>query len=90
MNEYVSSPTFAIVNEYKSLNNENIFHFDFYRIKNISELIDIGIFEYFESGSYCFIEWTENAESILPEKYLRVKIDIVNENEREVIIETNN
>lgn len=67
----VSSPTFAIVNEYRTKNNEAIYHFDFYRVNNISEALDFGYEEYFFSGDRCFIEWPEKIEELLPE-------DIVN------------
>ncbi|MBP5326383.1 MAG: tRNA (adenosine(37)-N6)-threonylcarbamoyltransferase complex ATPase subunit type 1 TsaE [Bacteroidales bacterium] len=70
----VSSPTFAIVNEYSDYNGEPIYHFDFYRLKKIEEAYDIGYEEYFYSGYYCFTEWTEKIESILPEHYIRIEI----------------
>lgn len=63
----VSSPTFAIVNEYRTKNNEAVYHFDFYRVNNISEALDFGYEEYFFSGSRCFIEWPEKIEELLPE-----------------------
>lgn len=62
----VSSPTFAIVNEYRSDKGETLFHFDFYRINDISEALDFGYEEYFYSGKKCFIEWPEKIESLLP------------------------
>lgn len=67
----VSSPTFAIVNEYLTKNNDSIYHFDFYRVNNISEALDFGYEEYFFSGNRCFIEWPEKIDELLPE-------DIVN------------
>lgn len=63
----VSSPTFAIVNEYLTKNGESIYHFDFYRVKSISEALDFGYEEYFYSGNRCFIEWPEKIEELLPE-----------------------
>ncbi len=72
--DVVSSPTFAIVNEYAAENGEPVYHFDFYRLKNIAEAYDLGYEEYFYSGCYCFVEWTEKVEEILPEHYLRVEI----------------
>lgn len=71
----VSSPTFAIVNEYRSASGESIFHFDFYRIERISEALDIGFYDYIDSGCLCLMEWPENIEELLPEDCLRVHID---------------
>ena len=72
--ENVCSPTFAIVNEYSGGNGEPIYHFDFYRMKSTAEAYDIGYEEYFYSGCYCFTEWTEKIEELLPERYVRVEI----------------
>jgi tRNA threonylcarbamoyladenosine biosynthesis protein TsaE len=83
--ETVSSPTFSIVNEYEA-KNETVYHFDFYRIKNLQEAYDIGYEEYFYSGSRCFIEWPEKIASLLPERYLKVEIEIVNEAERRMTV----
>lgn len=71
----VCSPTFAIVNEYADGNGSPIYHFDFYRLKRIEEAYDIGYEEYFYSGCYCFTEWTEKIEPILPDHYLRITIE---------------
>ncbi|MEO6882824.1 MAG: tRNA (adenosine(37)-N6)-threonylcarbamoyltransferase complex ATPase subunit type 1 TsaE [Bacteroidia bacterium] len=62
-----SSPTFSIVNEYKGRDEKKIFHFDFYRIKNESEVYDLGYEDYFYSAAYCFIEWPEKINSLIPE-----------------------
>jgi tRNA threonylcarbamoyladenosine biosynthesis protein TsaE len=70
-----SSPTFAIVNEYWTPQNEPIYHFDFYRIERPEEAVAIGLFEYLESGHYCFMEWTENIETILDEEIIKIKIE---------------
>ena len=78
----VSSPTFAIVNEYRSSRSESIFHFDFYRINKISEAADIGFFDYIDSGSLCLMEWPENIEEILPEETLRVHIRVMPDGSR--------
>lgn len=72
----VSSPTFAIVNEYRTKDGESIFHFDFYRISRIAEAMDIGFYDYIDSGSLCLMEWPENVEEILPEETLRVSITV--------------
>lgn len=71
----VSSPTFAIVNEYEAANGCPIYHFDFYRIKKLSEAYDMGCDEYFYSGNPCFIEWPELIEEILPEETIKVSIE---------------
>ena len=70
----VSSPTFSIVNEYFSMNNEKCFHFDLYRLNNIEECLKLGLDTYLSSGSYCFIEWPELIESYLPYKHHIIKI----------------
>lgn len=70
----VCSPTFAIINEYKERHGNSVYHFDFYRIKSIQEAYDIGYEEYFYSGDYCFTEWTEKIEELLPERHVRVDI----------------
>ncbi|MBR6292151.1 MAG: tRNA (adenosine(37)-N6)-threonylcarbamoyltransferase complex ATPase subunit type 1 TsaE [Bacteroidales bacterium] len=73
----VCSPTFAIVNEYNAEGNP-VYHFDFYRLKSIAEAYDIGYEEYFYSGDYCFTEWTEKIEELLPEHYVRVELTETN------------
>ena len=72
----VSSPTFAIVNEYRDGSGEPVYHFDFYRIKSVAEALDIGFYEYIDSGCLCLMEWPENIESLLPEETLRVRISV--------------
>lgn len=69
-----SSPTFSIVNEYKTSIGDTVYHFDFYRIKKESEAYDIGVDEYFDSGCYCLVEWPEKISSLLPLKYAEVFI----------------
>lgn len=70
----MSSPTFSIVNEYKAASGEKIYHFDFYRIKNISEAYDMGYEDYLYSKAYCFIEWPEKIEEILPASAIKVML----------------
>ena len=72
--EIVTSPTFALVNEYQTGLDELIYHFDFYRIEKIEEVYDFGYEEYFYSNNYCFIEWPEKVAEILPENVVYVHI----------------
>lgn len=78
----VSSPTFAIVNEYLSGAGDPIYHFDFYRIDNVAEALDIGFYDYIDSGNLCLIEWPENIEQILPLDVLRVHIAVQDDGSR--------
>lgn len=72
----VSSPTFSIINEYRTAAGEPMFHFDFYRINRIDEALDIGFYDYIDSGCLCIMEWPENIEDIIPEETLRVSIRV--------------
>ena len=72
----ISSPTFAIVNEYRGRGGRPIFHFDFYRIEQPAEALDIGLYDYLDSGELCLMEWPENIEGLLPEETLNVKISV--------------
>ena len=72
----VSSPTFAIVNEYRGGQGQPIFHFDFYRIDKPAEALDIGLYDYLDSGCLCLMEWPENIEDLLPEETLKVAIRV--------------
>ena len=74
VNDVITSPTFAIVNEYEATAAETIYHFDFYRIKKLEEVYDMGYEDYFYSGSLCFIEWPELIEELLPDDAVRVTI----------------
>lgn len=82
--DYVTSPTFAIINEYTSKNSIPIFHFDFYRINDIEEAFDIGYEDYLYSGNYCLIEWPEKVEQILPGNIVRVKITVADDDSRKI------
>jgi len=72
--DYVTSPTFALINEYTTKNSSVIYHFDFYRIRKIDEAFDLGYEDYIYSGNYCFIEWPEMIEQLLPSGIVEVKI----------------
>lgn len=78
----VTSPTFTLVNEYKTSSGESLFHFDFYRIKKTEEVFDFGIEEYFSSNSYCFLEWPELVEEILPPETVRIRIEVTEDEQR--------
>ncbi len=73
--DIVCSPTFSIVNEYHTQEDDSIFHFDFYRIKTQKEAFDIGYEDYFFSGNYCFIEWPEKIPELLPQNFVKIQID---------------
>jgi len=70
----ISSPSYALINEYLTRQNDRIYHFDLFRINTVSEVLDIGMDEYLDSGKYCFIEWPEMAASLLPSRYLEIQI----------------
>ena len=73
-NDNITSPTFALINEYSTGQQSIIYHFDFYRIKKLEEAYDLGYEDYIYSGNYCFIEWPEMIESLLPEGIVEVRI----------------
>ena len=79
VSDIVNSPTFSIVNEYLTNSNEKIFHFDFYRLENEKEAIDIGCEMYFDSGNYCFIEWPELIKKLLPQNFINISINYVDD-----------
>ncbi|MGB3949244.1 MAG: tRNA (adenosine(37)-N6)-threonylcarbamoyltransferase complex ATPase subunit type 1 TsaE [Bacteroidia bacterium] len=82
INDTISSPTFSLVNEYVIPNGTKAYHFDFYRIKSTTEAYDMGYEDYLYSNAYCFIEWPEKIEELLPEHYVKIKIDIVDTDSR--------
>ncbi len=84
--DVINSPTFAIINEYRSNSGELIYHFDFYRINKEEEAFDFGYEDYFYSGSICFIEWPERIESLLPHDTIHVTIKEVENSSRIVEI----
>lgn len=78
----VSSPTFSIVNEYLARNGEIVYHFDFYRIEDMAQALDLGLDDYFDSGALCLMEWPENVEMLLPEDTLEVTISVAEDGTR--------
>lgn len=82
----ISSPTFAIVNEYCTATHEPVYHFDFYRIERLEEALDIGLYDYLDSGALCLMEWPENIEPLLPPETLRVNISVNPDNSRIVTL----
>lgn len=72
--DQVNSPTYSLVNEYKTAKDESIYHFDFYRINDLDEAFDMGAEEYFYSGNICLIEWADKIMEILPDRFLKITI----------------
>lgn len=85
--DVINSPTFAIVNEYSIPGGDSVYHFDFYRIEKAEEAFDLGYEEYFYSGQYCFIEWPEKIESLLPSDCVKVYIEELPDGKREINME---
>jgi tRNA threonylcarbamoyladenosine biosynthesis protein TsaE len=87
VNDVANSPTFSLVNEYLTTDNITIYHFDFYRIEDEVEAYDIGIEEYFyNEDAWCFIEWGNKVENLLPLDFISINIDVVNEQLRTIEI----
>ncbi len=82
----VSSPTFALVNEYHSKAGKVFYHFDFYRIQDENEAMDIGCEEYFYSGRHCFIEWPEKIISLFPDQYMKIDISVTKDQTRNIVL----
>ena len=89
VSDTVSSPTFSLVKEYHTKNNEKVYHFDFYRIDNEEEAMDMGIEEYFYSDSWCLVEWPNKVENLLPLKSVIVTITTTNNQQRTIEIVNN-
>jgi len=81
----ITSPTFSIVNEYRAIPN-NIYHFDFYRLKTQTEALDLGFEEYLYSGNYCFIEWPDKIPDLLPLHYISINIEVLADGSRQISI----
>jgi len=84
VNDITSSPSFGLIHEYASEKGESVYHFDFYRIETVEEIFDIGYEEYMFSGKYCFLEWPEMVETILPEETVRIALSVVEGGMREL------
>ncbi|NQT77181.1 MAG: tRNA (adenosine(37)-N6)-threonylcarbamoyltransferase complex ATPase subunit type 1 TsaE [Bacteroidetes bacterium] len=84
--DVVTSPTFALINEYQSANDGPVYHFDVYRIKKLEEVMDIGYETYFYSGNYVFIEWPGKIMELLPEEYVYIKIRELEDGSREILV----
>ena len=86
VNDSVTSPTFSIVNEYKGADGP-VYHFDFYRLKDQNEALDMGYEEYFYSGNYCFIEWPEKIANLIPDSFTGVRIHVSDASSRQITVE---
>jgi tRNA threonylcarbamoyladenosine biosynthesis protein TsaE len=86
VNEVTSSPTFSLVNEYHIKANQYLYHFDVYRLKKETEALDMGIEEYLYSGNWCFIEWAENIPNLIPDEHSIIKIDLLPDGKRHLIL----
>ncbi|NGF55988.1 tRNA (adenosine(37)-N6)-threonylcarbamoyltransferase complex ATPase subunit type 1 TsaE [Parapusillimonas sp. SGNA-6] len=84
--DHTSSPTFSIVNEYAATHGP-LYHFDFYRLKNETEAFDMGYEEYFYSGNYCFVEWPEKIANLLPSSYVKIKMEVTENQNRFMTVE---
>ena len=85
--DVVNSPSFAIINEYSLPAGRSIYHFDFYRLKSVTEAFDMGYEDYFYSGNYCFVEWPEKVADIMPQHHLKVTIEVLSDTERKIRVE---
>ncbi len=88
VDEVVNSPTFTILNEYRTASGNTIYHFDFYRIKELREAVDIGLDDYLYSGCLCLMEWPENVEPLLPRETLHVTINVLPDLSRTLVWES--
>jgi len=80
--EATSSPTFSLVNEYQTIDNQVVYHFDFYRLKQEMEALDMGVDDYLYSGNWCFIEWAEKTPNLIPEEHSVLTIELLPDNKR--------
>ncbi len=82
----VSSPTYSIINEYKTVNNDTVTHMDWYRLKDEADALHAGVEDYLRADSYCLIEWPERAEGLLPLHCIKVSIEVIDEAKRSISI----
>ena len=82
--EATSSPTFSLVNEYQTIDNQNVYHFDFYRLKQETEALDMGADDYFYSGNWCFIEWAEQIPNLIPDEHSVITIQVLADGKRQL------
>ena len=80
--EATSSPTFSLVNEYQTIDNQIVYHFDFYRLKQETEALDMGADDYFYSGNWCFIEWAEQIPNLIPDEHSVITIQVLADGKR--------
>ena len=80
----ISSPTFSLVNEYETSKKEKVFHFDFYRIEDEEEALDMGIEEYFDNNDWCLVEWPENVQNLLPLESVEIHLSILDDQQRNI------
>jgi tRNA threonylcarbamoyladenosine biosynthesis protein TsaE len=86
VNDVTSSPTFSLVNEYQTTDNQTVYHFDFYRLNKEVEALDMGADEYLYSGNWCFIEWAEKIESLIPEAHSTITIQLLADGKRSLTL----
>ena len=84
--EATSSPTFSLVNEYKTIDNQVIYHFDVYRLKSEIEALDMGIDDYLYSGNWCFIEWSEKIPNLIPSEHSTINIELLKNGNRKLTL----
>ncbi|MGQ7944126.1 tRNA (adenosine(37)-N6)-threonylcarbamoyltransferase complex ATPase subunit type 1 TsaE [Flavobacterium sp. WC2509] len=82
VNDATSSPTFSLVNEYQTDTNKTVYHFDFYRLNKETEALDMGVDDYLYSGNWCFIEWSEKIENLIPDHHTVITIELLPSGER--------
>ena len=86
VSDNISSPTFSLVNEYQTIKNEQVYHFDFYRITDETEALDIGIDDYFYNNDWCLIEWPQNIKNLLPLNAIEIHISMAADGKRNILI----
>lgn len=86
ISDNISSPTFSLVNEYQTKNNDKVFHFDFYRIADEEEALDMGIDDYFYNNDWCLVEWPENIKNLLPLDAVEIHLTILDDGKRNLLI----